>query len=186
MITKLENIRNEFLYKQYKDMIDSMYEEVGSAKWGVRTKIKTKKISLIDYKTFNFFGMYHKEIYKLYLEISKIIKEECKKNKINFENNYYYLLGNLLDQSVNNFLVTTPDRTRLNFSGIYVIKSNNNKMIINEKEIDTPEGTLILFDKGDIIDFCDTINKDSMFLYFSVSTLQNLHRQYYQKWIPLV
>ena len=67
-------IRNEFLFKQYKDMVDSMYEEIGSAKWGVRTRIKTKKISLIDYRTFNFFGMYHKEIYKLYLEISKIIK----------------------------------------------------------------------------------------------------------------
>jgi hypothetical protein len=58
-------------------------------------------------------------------------------------------------------------------------------MIINEKEVDTLEGTLIMFNKGDIIDFCDTINKDSVFLYFSVSTLQNLHRQYYQKWIPL-
>ena len=60
MITKIENIRNEFLFKQYKDMVDSMYEEIGSAKWGVRTRIKTKKISLIDYRTFNFFGMYHK------------------------------------------------------------------------------------------------------------------------------
>ena len=44
MITKIENIRNEFLFKQYKDMVDSMYEEIGSAKWGVRTRIKTKKI----------------------------------------------------------------------------------------------------------------------------------------------
>ena len=76
MITKIENIRNEFLFKQYKDMVDSMYEEIGSAKWGVRTRIKTKKISLIDYRTFNFFGMYHKEIYKLYLEVYTELKKE--------------------------------------------------------------------------------------------------------------
>ena len=53
MITKIENIRNEFLFKQYKDMVDSMYEEIGSAKWGVRTRIKTKKIPLIE-KNVNF------------------------------------------------------------------------------------------------------------------------------------
>lgn len=184
---KILTINNEYLKSSYFKMLDSMHEYIISSKYGVRIPIKPKKISLIDYRTFNFFSMYNTEIYKIYKEISLQIKEKCIEKNINFERNYFYLLGNILDNEKiqKDVSLRMAPNFKVEFCGIYIISSNLDKINIDGKDIDLAPGLMLLLDPEEKVTF-NKMSKELTVLYFNVSPLEYLHRQYYQKWIPLI
>ena len=184
---KITSINNEYLKLSYLKMIDSMHEYISNTKWGIRIPIKAKRVSLIDYRTFNFFGLYNTEIYKLYKEISTLVKEKCIEKNINFERNYFHLLGNILenDKIPKGVNLRMAPNFKIEFCGIYVIDSNLDQIIIDGNEIDLEPGLVVLLDPESKVLF-NKMSDDLTILYFNISPLEYLHRQYYQKWIPLV
>ena len=167
-------------------MVSEMYEHVYKFNPGLKLGFKPKKISLVDYRTFNFFGMYSKNIHLLYKEISNMTKSLCAENNINFERNSFYLLGNIVKNE------TLPIGTYINFApnykttfmGFYIINSNNDRMSIDDKTLDLEEGQLIMLNSGSKILF-ENISDNLVMLSFNISPIEYLYKQYYQKWIPI-
>jgi hypothetical protein len=189
MIKRISYIDNTFLKSNYLEMVDSMFEHVVDVNKGFGKNIakKAKKVSLVDNNTFNFFGMYSKEIYLLYKEISNSAKELFANEKINFERSFPYLYGRLLNNS------TVPVNVPLNFApnfrtaywGLYIISSNNDKMVLENETINLEAGNLIMSNAQTKAVF-NEFSQDFMAVLINVSPLEYLHRQYYQKWIPLL
>ena len=187
MIKKITNINNQLLKLEYNKMISSMYEDIYKFKPGLKVGFKTKRVSLIDKKTFNFFGMYNRYIHILYKEINNIVKEFCLEKQINFERNYFYILANVIENDkipLNNYLNFAPNY-KTTFMGFYIIDSNNDSVIINEENITLQPGQLIILDSAEKIMFKE-MSKDLTILSFNISPLEYLYKQYYQKWIPLI
>ena len=168
-------------------MISEMYEYVYKFNPGLKLGFKPKKVSLIDYKTFNFFSMYNKNIYTLYKEISNITKEFCKASNINFERNYFYLLGNIVKNETIplDVYVNFAPNYKTTFVGFYIMSSSQDEMFINDEKVELTPGQLIFLDSSAKILF-NKISNDFVMLSFNISPLEYLYRQYYQKWIPLV
>jgi len=74
MIKNINSINNKTMLSEYNKMISQMHEYVYKFNPGIKLGFKPKKVSLIDYKTFNFFAMYNKNIHILYKEISDLTK----------------------------------------------------------------------------------------------------------------
>jgi hypothetical protein len=189
MIKRIKSIDNLFLKNNYLEMVDSMFEYVADINKGFGKNIskKAKKVSLIDNNTFNFFGMYSKEIYTLYKEISELTKELFVIDRISFERSFPYLYGRILNTNV------VPVGVPLNFApnfrtaywGLYVISSNNDRMVLDEEDINLEPGRLIIVDAKTKAMFNEFSN-DFMAVVINISPLEYLHRQYYQKWIPIL
>ena len=83
MIRKINGIDNAFLKQNYSEMVDSMFEHVADISKGFGKNIakKAKQVSLVDTRTFNFFGMYSKEVYSVYKEVCFSVKEKFKQNE---------------------------------------------------------------------------------------------------------
>jgi len=186
MIKNIKSINNKLLFSEYNKMVSEMYEHVYKFNPGLKLGFKPKKISLVDYRTFNFFGMYSKNIHLLYKEISNMTKSLCAENNINFERNSFYLLGNIVKNE------TLPIGTYINFApnykttfmGFYIINSNNDRMSIDDKTLDLEEGQLIMLNSGSKILF-ENISDNLVMLSFNISPIEYLYKQYYQKWIPI-
>lgn len=186
MIKNINNINNQKLKIEYNKMLSEMYEHVYKFKPGIKLGFKTEKKSLIDYKTFNFFSMYNKYIHILHKEINQSIKEFCLNNNINFEKNYFYLLGNIIKNDklpLNTFINFAPNY-KITFTGFYVIDCNDDTIFIEDKEIKMEPGQLFILKSEDRIMF-KKISNEFTVLSFNISPLEYLYRQYYQKWIPL-
>jgi hypothetical protein len=186
MIKNIKNINNKLLKSEYNKMISEMYEHVYKFNPGIKLGFKSKKISLIDYRTFNFFAMYSKNIHILYKEINDLTKEYCIKNNVNFERNYFYLLGNIIKNEtipLNTYVNFAPNY-KTTFVGFYVIDCNEDEIFIDDEQIELIPGQLILLDSSAKILF-KKISKDCTILSFNISPLDYLYKQYYQKWIPL-
>lgn len=189
MIKRIKTVDNVFLKNNYLDMVDSMFEYVANINKGFGKNIfkKAKKISLVDDNTFNFFGMYSKEIYTLYKEISDLTKEMFTIDRISFERSFPYLYGRILSNNI------IPVGIPLNFApnfrtvywGLYIISSNNDKMVLDEKDINLEPGNLIIVDARTKAMF-NGFSNDFMAVVINISPLEYLHRQYYQKWIPIL
>lgn len=114
-------------------------------------------------------------------------KSLCAENNINFERNSFYLLGNIVKNE------TLPIGTYINFApnykttfmGLYVIRSNNDRISIEDKMLDLEAGQLIMLNSESKILFED-ISNDLSILSFNISPLEYLYKQYYQKWIPII
>lgn len=187
MIKNIKEINNKLLNTEYNKMISEMYEYSYKFNPGLKLGFKPKKISLIDYKTFNFFSMYNRNIYILYKEISNLTKEYCIQNGVNFERNYFYILGNIVknDYLPLNTYVNFAPNYKTTFVGFYVINSNNDEIIIDDEKIKLEPGNLIFLNSSSKILF-EKISNEFTLLSFNISPLEYLYRQYYQKWIPLV
>jgi hypothetical protein len=189
MIKEINGIDNYALIKEYISMVNSMYEEEVDISKGFNKNIKdnAKRISLIDKKTFNFFGMYSKEIYSLYREVCLSVKDLFADKKISFERSYPYLYARLLENE------KVPEGVDLNFApnfktvffGFYVISSNNDYIIINDERVSLVANNLILLDHNSRVQF-NKMSQDLILIEMHFSPLEYLHRQYYQKWIPIV
>jgi hypothetical protein len=187
MIKNIKSINNELLFSEYNRMVSEMYEHVYKFNPGLKLGFKPKKVSLVDYKTFNFFGMYSKNIHLLYKEISNMTKDLCTENNINFERNCFYLLGNMVKNE------TLPIGTYINFApnykttfmGLYIINSNNDKMFIDDKTLDLKSGQLIMVESASKVLF-ENISNDLSMMAFNISPIEYLYKQYYQKWIPIL
>jgi hypothetical protein len=189
MIKKISSIDNLFLKHNYLEMVDSMFEHVADIRKGFGRNVakKAKRVSLIDANTFNFFGMYSKEIYTLYKEIASVTKDLFTKDRINFERSFPYLYGRLLN------VEALPIGVALNFApnfrtaywGLYIISSNNDKMILDEEDVNLEPGTLIIVDSQTKAVF-NKLSDNFMAVVINISPLEYLHRQYYQKWIPIL
>jgi hypothetical protein len=187
MIKNLSNIDNKKLNLDYKKMISEMYEDVYKFKPGLKLGFKTKRVSLIDKKTFNFFGMYNRQIYVLHKEIKDIVKEFCLEKQINFERNYFYILANIIENNkipLNTYLNFAPNY-KTTFVGFYIIESNNDSMTVESDIVQLEPGTLMILNSETKIMFKE-MSKDLTILSFNISPLEYLYKQYYQKWIPLV
>jgi hypothetical protein len=189
MIKEIKGIDNFYMFTNYNSMVDSMYEETVDISKGFSKNIKdkAKRISLVDNKTFNFFGMYSKDIYTLYLEVCSAAKDLFLEKKISFERSYPYLYARIMDNE------QIPPYVDLNFGpnfktvffGFYVISSNNDFILIDDNRVDLVPGNLILLDHDTRVQFND-ISKDLVLIEIHVSPIEYLHRQYYQKWIPII
>jgi hypothetical protein len=189
MIKEIKGIDNFYMFNSYNSMVDSMYEETVDISKGFSKNIKdkAKRISLVDNKTFNFFGMYSKEIYSLYREVCSAAKDLFLENNINFERSYPYLYARVMDNN------QIPPYVDLNFGpnfktvffGFYVVSSNNEFILINDNKTNLVPGNLILLDHNTRVQF-NNISKDLVLIELHISPLEYLHKQYYQKWIPLV
>ena len=123
---------------------------------------------------------------EVFSKISDLTKEYCIQSGVNFERNYFYLLGNIIKKE------TIPLDTYVNFApnykttfvGFYVIDCNKDQMFINDEKIDLIPGQLIFLDSSSKILF-KTISDGLTMLSFNISPLEYLYRQYYQKLIPL-
>jgi hypothetical protein len=187
MIKNIKSINNELLFSEYNKMISEMYEHVYKFSPGLKLGFKPKKISLVDHRTFNFFGMYSKNIHSLYREISDMTKSLCAESNINFERNCFYLLGNIVKNEIlpiNTYINFAPNY-KTTFMGLYIINSNNDTMSIDDKILDLEAGQLIMLDSGSKILFKD-ISDDLVMLSFNISPIEYLYKQYYQKWIPIL
>lgn len=187
MIKNIDQINNASLISEYNKMISEMYEYVYKFNPGIKLGFKAQKKSLIDYKTFNFFSMYNKNIYLLYKEIGNFTKDFCKENSINFERNYFYLLGNIVKNNkvpLNTYVNFAPNY-KTTFVGFYILSSNQDEIFIDDEKIDLIPGQLIFLNPSAKILFKKMSNNLTM-LSFNISPLEYLYRQYYQKWIPLV
>ena len=186
MIKNINSINNKTMLSEYNKMISQMHEYVYKFNPGIKLGFKPKKVSLIDYKTFNFFAMYNKNIHILYKEISDLTKEYCIKNGVNFERNYFYLLGNIVKKetiTLDTYLNFAPNY-KTTFVGFYVIDCDKDQIFINDEKIDLIPGQLIFLDSSSKILF-KKISNSLTILSFNISPLEYLYRQYYQKWIPL-
>ena len=189
MIKEIKGIDNFAMFTSYNSMVDSMYEETVDISKGFNKNIKdkAKRISLVDNKTFNFFGMYSKEIYTLYREICTAAKDLFLEKKVNFERSYPYLYARVMDNE------QIPPYVDLNFGpnfktvffGFYVISSTRDFILIDDNRVDLIPGNLILLDHDTRVQFND-ISEDLVLIELHVSPIEYLHRQYYQKWIPLI
>jgi hypothetical protein len=189
MIKEIKGIDNFYMFTNYNSMLDSMYEETVDISKGFSKNIKdkAKRISLVDNKTFNFFGMYSKDIYTLYLEVCSAAKDLFLEKKISFERSYPYLYARIMDNE------QIPPYVDLNFGpnfktvffGFYVISSNNDFILIDDNRVDLIPGNLILLDHDTRVQFND-ISKDLVLIEIHISPIEYLHRQYYQKWIPVI
>lgn len=186
MIIKDILLNNKYMLDSYNSMVDSMYEFKYDGNKGIKTKIDPEKVSLVDYRTFSFFGMYNEEIYKLYDQISIFAKEFCKENRLVFERSFYYLFGNILDTDklpLGEELRMSSDN-KVSFAGLYAI-NDSITISVNGISLDLMPGSMILFDSNDKVIF-NSIPNEFKAVYFQISPLEYLHRQYYQKWIPLI
>lgn len=189
MIKEIKGIDNLVMFNSYKSMVESMYEETVDISKGFNKNIKdrAKKISLIDNKTFNFFGMYSKEIYILYKEISFAVKDLFLEKGVNFERACPYLYARVVDNK------KIPLSVDLNFApnfktvffGFYVVSANNDSILIDGNKTDLAPSNLILLDHNAKIQF-NKISEDLILIEMHFSPLEYLHRQYYQKWIPII
>jgi len=189
MIKEIKVVDNFAMFSGYRSMVDSMYEETVDISKGFNKNIKdkAKRVSLVDSKTFNFFGMYSKEIYTLYHEICLAAKDLFLEKKINFERSYPYLYARIMDNE------QIPPYVDLNFGpnfktvffGFYVISSKNDFILIDGNKTNLVPGSLILLDHNTRVQFND-ISEELVLIELHVSPLEYLHRQYYQKWIPLI
>lgn len=187
MIKNIKEINNKSLNSEYNKMISEMYEYSYNFNSGLKIGFKPKKISLIDYKTFNFFSMYNKNIYILYKEISNSAKEYCIEKGVNFERNYFYILGNIIKNEyipLDTYLNFAPNY-KTTFVGFYVISSDMDEIFIEDEKIELTPGQLIFLDSSSKILF-KKISSSFTMLSFNISPLEYLYRQYYQKWIPLI
>jgi hypothetical protein len=186
MIKNIKEINNQSLKTEYNKMISEMYEHVYKFNPGIKLGFKPKKVSLIDYKTFNFFAMYNKNIHILYKEISNLTKEYCIESGVNFERNYFYLLGNIIKKEtipLNTYVNFAPNY-KTTFVGFYVIDCNKDEIYIDDEKIELVPGQLMFLNSSSKILFKEISNGLTM-LSFNISPLEYLYRQYYQKWIPL-
>jgi hypothetical protein len=189
MIRKVNGIDNAFLKHNYSEMVDSMFENVADISKGFGKNIakKAKKVSLVDSRTFNFFGMYSKEVYCIYKEVCISIKEAFKENDINFERSFPYIYARILDNK-NIPLGVDLDMApsfRTTFWGFYVISSSNDLIFIDGKEIVLEPGLIMIMSSSQKAMF-NNISDDLKVVYINISPLEYLHRQYYQKWIPII
>jgi hypothetical protein len=189
MIKKINSVDNVFLKHNYLEMVDSMFEYVADINKGFGKRIakKAKRVSLIDNNTFNFFGMYSKEIYLVYKDICSAVKDIFAEDRVSFERSYPYLYGRILKNS------SIPLEIPLNFApnfrtaywGLYIISSDNDKIVVGDKDIVLEPGMLILFKSSETGMF-NNLSNDFMAVSINISPLEYLHRQYYQKWIPIL
>lgn len=189
MIRKISVIDNAFLKHNYNEMVDSMFEHVAdiSNGFGKNVAKKAKRVSLVDHKTFNFFGMYSKEIYSIYKEVCFSIKETFKEFDINFDRSFPYLYARILDKKALPLQVELDmsPSFRTTFWGLYVISSGEDTVFINGEEVLLEPGLLMILHSSQKAMF-NNISNDFEAVYINVSPLEYLHRQYYQKWIPVI
>ena len=74
---------------------------------------------------------------------------------------------------------------RTAYWGLYIISSNNDKMVLDQENINLEPGHLIIVDAKTRAMF-DEFSNDFMAVVINISPLEYLHRQYYQKWIPIL
>jgi hypothetical protein len=175
------------MISDYNRMVSEMYEHVYKFSPGLKLGFKPKKVSLVDYKTFNFFSMYNKNIHTLYKEISQATKDLCKENNINFERNCFYLLGNIVKNEklpIGTYINFAPNY-KTTFMGLYIINSDNDKMYLEDKLIELEAGQLIMVNSSSKILF-ENISDNLIILSFNISPIEYLYKQYYQKWIPIL
>lgn len=186
MIKNINTVNNKSLLSEYNRMLSEMHEYVYKFNPGLKIGFKPKKVSLYDYKTFNFFSMYSKNIHTLYKEINDTAKEFCKQYNVNFERNYFYLLGNIVKNEAIplDVYVNFAPNYKTTFVGFYILSSNEDEVFIDDEKIELVPGQLIFLDSAAKILF-KGISKDFAMLSFNISPLEYLYRQYYQKWIPL-
>lgn len=187
MIKNINKINNESLISEYNKMLSEMHEYVYKFNPGLKIGFKPKKVSLIDYRTFNFFSMYNRNIHILYKEINETAKEFCKQSNVNFERNYFYLLGNVVKNETIplDVYVNFAPNYKTTFVGFYIMSSNQDEMFIDDEKVELNPGQIIFLDSSAKILF-NKISNDFVMLSFNISPLEYLYRQYYQKWIPLV
>jgi hypothetical protein len=189
MIKRINGIDNIFLKKNYLEMVDSMFEHVVDINKGFGKNIskKAKRVSLVDPNTFNFFGMYSKEIYSIYKEISISVKNILSEENINFERSFPYLYGKVINNK------NIPQSVPLNFApnfrttfwGLYIISSSNDRIVVEDNDINMEPSSLIIFNSSTKAVF-NNLSDDFMAVVINISPLEYLHRQYYQKWMPLI
>ena len=189
MIRKINGIDNAFLKQNYSEMVDSMFEHVADISKGFGKNIakKAKQVSLVDTRTFNFFGMYSKEVYSVYKEVCFSVKEKFKQNDINFDRSFPYLYARMLDHKsmpLGIELDMAPS-FRTTFWGLYIISSSNDSIFIDGEEVVLEPGLLMILDSSKKAMF-NNISNDLQAVYINISPLEYLHRQYYQKWIPVI
>jgi len=187
MIKNIKSIKNNMMISDYNRMVSEMYEHVYKFSPGLKLGFKPKKVSLVDYKTFNFFSMYNKNIHTLYKEISQATKDLCKENNINFERNCFYLLGNIVKNEklpIGTYINFAPNY-KTTFMGLYIINSDNDKMYLEDKLIELEAGQLIMVNSSSKILF-ENISDNLIILSFNISPIEYLYKQYYQKWIPIL
>ena len=187
MIKNINKINNESLISEYNKMLSEMHEYVYKFNPGLKIGFKPKKVSLIDYRTFNFFSMYNRNIHTLYKEINETAREFCKQSNVNFERNYFYLLGNVVKNETIplDVYVNFAPNYKTPFVGFYIMSSNQDEMFLDDERVELNPGQLIFLDSSAKILF-NKISNDFVMLSFNISPLEYLYRQYYQKWIPLV
>ena len=189
MIRKINGVDNAFLKQNYPEMLNSMFEHVADISKGFGKNIakKAKRVSLVDHKTFNFFGMYSKEIYSIYKEVCFSIKETFKEFDINFDRSFPYLYARILDHKsvpLGIDLDMAPS-FRTTFWGLYVISSNGDTVFIDGEEVLLEPGLIMILHSSQKAMF-NKMSNDLELVYMNISPLEYLHRQYYQKWIPVV
>jgi hypothetical protein len=188
MIKKISGIDNGFLKTNYFEMVESMFEHVADINKGFGKNIakKAKRVSLVDTRTFNFFGMYSKEVHSIYKELCSLVKETFRDNDINFERSFPYVYARILDKKSIPFGVELDmaPSFRTTFWGLYIISSDKDTIFINDEEVLLEAGTLAVFTSSQKAMF-NSLSDDLEAVYINISPLEYLHRQYYQKWIPI-
>lgn len=189
MIRKINGVDNAFLKHNYFEMVDSMFEHVADINKGFGKNIakKAKRVSLVDHKTFNFFGMYSKEVYSVYKEVCYSVKETFKEFDINFDRSFPYLYARILDRKAIPLGVDLDmaPSFRTTFWGLYIISSGSDTIFINGDEVLLEPGLLMILHSSQKAMF-NNISNDLEAVYISISPLEYLHRQYYQKWMPVI
>lgn len=189
MIKKISGVDNNFLKANYFDMVESMFEHVADLNKGFGKNIakKAKRVSLVDTRTFNFFGMYSKEVYSIYKELCSAVKEKFKDNDINFDRSFPYVYARMLDKKLIPLGVELDmcPSFRTTFWGLYVMSSDKDTIFINDEEIVLEPGLLMIFSSSQKAMF-NNLSNNLEVVYISISPLEYLHRQYYQKWIPII
>jgi hypothetical protein len=139
--------------------------------------------SCINDLSFNYFQIYNENINMVLKKIINGVKDIYKEYEISITRNNYYISSEYEDNLLEDYWYDSGGTKVPSLCGYWVLESKDNSYIkINEKKINTMDGSLIIFEAGRRTEFKGILKAIS----FNISNLSKLTNQYPQKWMPMI
>jgi hypothetical protein len=142
-----------------------------------------KKAPSYNPTQFNVFGIYDSDIFNLYKEIVAMLKNECLNKEVSFNKSEYYISSDYFNGPVNKkFIYDFGGIGIPSFNGLVSLQKEEIVVYLNKERESVTEGTALLFEAGQEIQYEST---EIECIYFNIAPVFMLQNQYPLKWIPI-
>ena len=182
----INDIDNDSLLKFIIKCDEKMIEEEYLFNPGLEVDYNIKQINNIkNNNSFNLFGLYNKDLFKLYKKISELLHEITSVEQIDFDRLNFYISSNIITQKNfdKNFFYDISAEIKPCYYGMYVLNSDNLIFKFNKEEVKLYNGDIFISNSKNVFNI-NSNNFTSIIFY--ISPLLYLNNQYFQKWIPII